>query len=79
MVLAGVLARLSWRSAGIIVPAFFMLNWAWMTFFAGLLNQSTPVQHCSVYLSNYQEPVGSALMALAAAVLSGWLLGGVPG
>lgn len=73
MVLAGVLGGLSWRSAGIIVQAFFVLNWAWMTFVAGLLYQSTPDQLCSVYLSNQQESAGLAMMALAAAVLMAWL------
>lgn len=73
MVLAGVLAGLSWRSAGIIVQAFFVLNWAWMTFVAGMLYHSTPDQLCSVYLSNQQESAGLAMMALAAAVLMVWL------
>lgn len=73
MVAAGFLVRLSWGSAGAVIQAFFVLNWFWMTFFAGLLYLQTPLQLCSVYLADQQIQAGASIMVWAAAGLGGWL------
>ncbi|MDB6002626.1 MAG: putative cytochrome oxidase associated rane protein [Rhizobacter sp.] len=73
MVAAGLLTRASWRAAGPILQAFFVLNWAWMTLAAGLLYQQAPQQLCSVYLAEEQAQAGEALVLWAAAGLAAWL------
>lgn len=75
VVLAGLAAGLSWRFAGMVVQAFFAINWVAMTLFAGLLYQAAPQQLCSVYLTNQQAGAGQALCALAVAGLVLWLFG----
>jgi hypothetical protein len=74
MLLAGFLAGVAWRNAGVILQGFFVVNWAWMTITAGLLYQDAPQQLCSVYLSDQQWTAGVGLVTLASAVLSVWLL-----
>jgi hypothetical protein len=73
MVTAGFLVQLSWRSAGAVIQAFFVLNWFWMTLFAGQLYLQAPQQLCSVYLADQQALAGASIMVWAAAGLAGWL------
>ena len=74
MVLAGVLAGLSWRAANQVLRAFFVLNGFWMLLAAGLLYQEAPQQLCSVYLSDQQGEAGRALVAWAAVGIVAWLV-----
>lgn len=73
LVLAGLLAGLSWAVAGPVLRAFFALNGFWMLLAAGLLYQEAPQQLCSVYLSDQQGDAGRALVAWAAVGLAAWL------
>ena len=74
VVLAGLAAGLSWPGAGMVVQAFFAINWVAMTLFAGMLYQSAPQQLCSVYLTNQQASAGQALGVLAIGGLVLWLV-----
>lgn len=74
MLVSGFLVGAAWRAAGAILQGFFVVNWAWMTVFAGLLYQDAPQQLCSVYLSDQQWMAGTGLVTLASAVLTIWLL-----
>jgi hypothetical protein len=74
LVLAGLLAGVSWTPAGLVVQAFFVLNWFWMTLAAGLLYQEAPQQLCSVYLVDQQNAAGHSLVAWALAGLGLWLV-----
>lgn len=69
---AGMLARLSWQPAGLVIQAFFVMNWFWMTFAAGALYLDAPQQLCSVYLVDEQAHAGIAMMAWACLGLSLW-------
>ncbi|HEY5928940.1 MAG TPA: hypothetical protein VIU02_01385 [Burkholderiales bacterium] len=73
LVAAGFLVRMSWRAAGVVIQAFFVLNWFWMTLFAGLLYQQAPEQLCSVYLADQQTQAGISIVIWAAAGLAAWL------
>lgn len=72
LVAAGLLARASWSSAGMVVQAFFVLNWFWMTLAAGLLYQEAPQQLCSVYLLDQQGQAGRAMVIWAVVGLGLW-------
>jgi hypothetical protein len=74
LVAAGLLARASWSSAGMIVQAFFVLNWFWMTLAVGLIYQESPQQLCSVYLIDQQGQAGRAMVVWALAGLGAWLV-----
>jgi hypothetical protein len=73
LVAAGALLRASWSCAGLIIQAFFVLNWFWMTLAAGLLYQEAPQQLCSVYLVDQQSQAGKAVVIWAMAGLGAWL------
>ena len=73
MVLAGLLAGLSWRAASQVLRAFFVLNGFWMMLVAGLLYQEAPQQLCSVYLSDQQGAAVRALVAWSVVGMLGWL------
>lgn len=75
LVLAGLFAGASWTRAGLVIQAFFVLNWFWMTLAAGLLYQDAPQQLCSVYLADQQGAAGRVLVAWALAGLGLWLAG----
>lgn len=77
LILAGLITGTTWRQAGTVLQAFFVLNWAWMTLTAGLLYQEAPQQLCSVYLSEQQALAGAGMVALASALLALWLLNAV--
>lgn len=74
LVAAGFLARASWSSAGMILQAFFVLNWFWMTLAAGLLYQEAPQQLCSVYLIDQQGQAGVAMVVWASVGMGLWLM-----
>ncbi|RJG01057.1 hypothetical protein [Noviherbaspirillum sedimenti] len=73
LVAAGMAAGASWRSAGVVIQAFFMLNWFSMTLAAGLLYQEAPQQLCSVYLADQQGAAGMAVVGWAVLILVVWL------
>lgn len=73
MVAAGAATGASWRRAGLVMQAFFVFNWVWMTLTIGLLYQDAPQQLCSVYLSDQQAAAGSGMVFLSLAVLIGWI------
>ncbi len=73
LIAAGALLRTSWSSAGLVIQAFFVLNWFWMTLAAGLLYQEAPQQLCSVYLLDQQSQAGKAMVIWAIAGLGAWL------
>lgn len=70
---AGLLVGASWRMAGLVVQAFFLLNTVWMTATVGLLYQEAPQQLCSVYLSDEQNAAGIGMVLLAVSMLVLWL------
>lgn len=70
---AGLLLGASWRYAGMVIQAFFVLNWAGMNLAAGLLYQEAQQQLCSVYLSDQQAAAGWGIMFWSLAVIIGWL------
>lgn len=73
LVAAGLLVGASWRMAGMVVQAFFLLNTVWMTATVGLLYQEAPQQLCSVYLNDEQNAAGTGMVLLAVAILVFWL------
>jgi hypothetical protein len=72
LVVAGILAGSSWQAAGIVIQAFFVMNWFWMTFVVGMLYREAPQQLCSVYLVDEQAHTGLAMMAWAVIGLLLW-------
>lgn len=72
LVLAGMLLGASWKRSTIVVRAFFVLNWVWMTLTAGFLYRDAPGQLCAVYLSDQQAMAGAGLVSVALAVLVLW-------
>lgn len=70
---AGLVTGASWRSAGLVIQSFFVLNWCWMTLAAGLLYREAPQQLCSVYLADQQAAAGAAMVAWAVMGLALWL------
>ncbi|MDT4854665.1 hypothetical protein FQZ97_889810 [compost metagenome] len=75
LVAAGAVAYLSWRTAGPVIQAFFVLYGIWMTFTVGMLYQTASIQLCSVYLADEQAAAGRATVFWAALALIGWLAG----
>lgn len=73
IVASGAATGAFWRKSGLVMQAFTVLNWVWMTLTAGLLYQDYPSQLCSVYLDEQQSVAGSALVVLAVTVLVAWL------
>jgi hypothetical protein len=74
MIVAGAALGMSWPRAGIVLQAFFAINWSAMTLVAGLLYQDAPQQLCSVYLADQQGAAGRALVVFAAAGLAAWMV-----
>lgn len=75
LVIAGVVGHLSWKLAGPVIQAFFVLNGCWMTLTVGMLYQTAPQQLCSVYLVDEQATAGYAMVTWAVLVLVAWLIG----
>ena len=73
LVAAGITAGATWRTAGPIIQAFFVLNWSWMTLVAGLLYQESAQQVCSVYLIDEQRSAGVAMVCWSVAGTLAWL------
>lgn len=69
----GVLLRLSWARAGLLVQAFFLGNLLPMTAAVGQAYQDSPLRLCNAYLLADQVRVGQGLVALAGAVALAWL------
>lgn len=74
MIVAGFAWRVSWPRAGVVLQAFFVINWSAMTLVAGLLYQDAPQQLCSVYLADQQGAAGRALVVFAVAGLAAWMV-----
>lgn len=73
LLVAGAVTGASWRKAGLVMQAFFIFNWVWMTLTIGLLYQDAPQQLCSVYLTDQQSAAGQTMVILAVIVLLGWV------
>ncbi len=69
----GLLVGASWRSSGLVVQTFFLLNLVWMMLTVGLLYQEAPQQLCSVYLGEEQAAAGMGMILLAVTLLALWL------
>ena len=78
-VLAGLLLGASWRQAGLVIQAFFIFNWCWMTTAVGLIYQQAPQQLCTVYLPDEQWSAGAFMIFWAVAVFVLWVPGAVKG
>jgi len=74
---AGMLMGVSWRQAGVVIQAFFIFNWCWMTVAVGLIYQEAPQQLCSVYLVDDQWNAGAFMVFWAVAVFILWLPGAI--
>ena len=74
MIMAGAALGVSWQRAGVVLQAFFAINWSAMTLVAGLLYQDAPQQLCSVYLADQQGAAGRALVGFAVAGLATWIV-----
>ncbi len=74
---AGMLMGASWRQAGVVIQAFFIFNWCWMTVAVGLIYQEAPQQLCSVYLVDDQWNAGAFMVFWAIAVFILWLPGAI--
>ncbi|WER48184.1 DUF1404 family protein [Cupriavidus sp. WKF15] len=74
MIVAGAVLGVSWPRAGVVLQAFFAINWSAMTLVAGLLYQDAPQQLCSVYLADQQGAAGRALVLYAAVGLALWMV-----
>lgn len=74
LVVAGLLAGASWRCAGWVIQAFFVLNAFWMTLAAGLMYQEAPQQLCAVYLVDQQAAAGQAIVLWAVIGLAVWMV-----
>ncbi|RTZ48099.1 DUF1404 domain-containing protein [Candidimonas sp. SYP-B2681] len=74
---AGMLMGASWRQAGVVIQAFFIFNWCWMTVAVGLIYQQAPQQLCSVYLVDDQWNAGAFMVFWAIAVFLLWLPGAI--
>lgn len=79
LILAGLLLGASWRRAGLVIQAFFLFNWCWMTIAVGLIYQGAPQQLCSVYLPDEQWSAGAAMIFWAVAAFLAWVPGVVKG
>ena len=75
MVACGVLLRLSWQPAGLLVQGFFLGNLLPMMAVVGDLYSSSPVRVCNAYLLGDQERLGQWLVWLAAALAAVWFAG----
>ncbi len=76
-IVAGMLMGVSWRSAGVVIQAFFLFNWCWMTVAVGLIYQQAPQQLCSVYLVDDQWNAGASMIFWAVAVFVLWVPGAI--
>lgn len=74
LVLTGAALRLSWHRAGTLVQVFFLGNVLPMMVVVGTLYQDSPTRLCNAYRLGDQQDLGLALVWVAAAVLTLWLL-----
>ncbi len=79
LILAGLFLGASWRKAGLVIQAFFIFNWCWMTIAVGLIYQGAPQQLCSVYLPDEQWSAGASMIFWAVAAFLVWVPGAVKG
>ncbi len=70
---SGVLLRLSWAKAGLLVQAFFLGNVLPMTAAVGQVYQDSPLRLCNAYLLDDQVRVGQSLVAVAVTLGVAWL------
>ena len=74
LVFAGAIVRPSWRSAGLIVQAFFVGGVVMMTIVAGDLYQDAPLRLCNAYRLDDQQRLGEKLVLIATMAGTGWVL-----
>ena len=68
LLLAGVLLRLSWRPAGLVLQSFFLGMLLPMTIVVGQLYIDSPLRLCNAYLLDDQQRLGQGLLALGIAL-----------
>lgn len=73
LLLAGVLLRLSWRPAGLVLQGFFLGMLLPMMAVVGQLYIDSPLRLCNAYLLDDQERLGRWLIGLAAVFALAWL------
>jgi hypothetical protein len=72
LIVAGLMAPASFRSAPLAVQAFFVGNVGWMTATAGLLYQDADRQLCLYYLVDMQALAGKGLVVVSIAMMVAW-------
>ena len=73
LLLAGVALRLSWRTAGLAIQGFFLINLVMMMVVVGQLYIDSPLRLCNAYLLDDQQRLGQWLIGLASALAVLWL------
>ena len=73
LLLAGVLLRLSWRPAGLVLQGFFLGMLLPMMAVVGQLYIDSPLRLCNAYLQDDQIRLGRWLIGLAAVLALAWL------
>jgi hypothetical protein len=72
LIVAGLMAPASFRSAPLAVQVFFVGNVGWMTATAGLLYQDADRQLCLYYLVDMQSLAGRGLVVVSIAMMVAW-------
>jgi hypothetical protein len=72
LIVAGLIAPASFRSAPLAVQTFFVGNVGWMTATAGLLYQEADRQLCLYYLVDMQSIAGRGLVVASIAMMVAW-------
>jgi hypothetical protein len=74
LIVAGVIAGISWTASSTVARAFFLGNLLWMTATVGLLYQEYPQRLCNAYLWEDQSLTGEALVGVSVVVGLIWML-----
>jgi len=72
LVAAGFALRSAMRRSPVVLEAFFIGNFVWMSATVGLVYQTVETQLCLNYLADSQQRAGRGLVVAAIAVLIAW-------
>ena len=72
LVAAGFALRSAMRRSPVVLEAFFIGNFVWMSATVGLVYQTVETQLCLNYLADSQHRAGRGLVVAAIAVLISW-------
>jgi len=72
LVAAGFALRSAMRRSPVVLEAFFIGNFVWMSATVGLVYQTVETQLCLNYLADSQQRAGRGLVVAAIAVLISW-------